>query len=163
MRHLEASDLWIQQLVRSKRIYIKKINGKRNPADLFTKHLTRDEIVFHMTNLGYRLINERGVELGVKNSRGHLSEREEADISIYDDELCQDIALLFGNWKPDIPFTRQGEGGPLSPAGERVSYSSDGGPQSSVGKSPVYQISALSVGKSRAVHFDEIIHYEPNT
>ena len=107
MRHLEASDLWIQQLVKSKRIFIKKINGKKNPADLFTKHLTRDEIVFHMSNLGYRLINEKGDELGVKNPRAYLTSREESDMSVCDDDICQDIASVFDEWKPDFHLEKR--------------------------------------------------------
>ena len=62
MRHLEAADLWIQQLVKSKRIEIRKINGKCNPADLFTKLLSREEIIVHKNRIGYRLFD---IEVGL--------------------------------------------------------------------------------------------------
>ena len=68
MRHLEAADLWIQQVVRSKKASICKINGKENTADLFTKYLSRDEIVRNMSKLGFRMFNERGEEMGIKKT-----------------------------------------------------------------------------------------------
>ena len=51
MRHLENHDLWIQQVVKAGRAIICKINGKQNPADLFTKYLPRDEMIRHMAVL----------------------------------------------------------------------------------------------------------------
>ncbi len=64
MRHLEAQDLWIQQIIKSGRAKIVKINGKHNPADLFTKYLSQEEIIMHMSQLGFRLIDYLGNELG---------------------------------------------------------------------------------------------------
>ena len=66
MRHLENHDLWIQQVIKAGRAIICKINGKQNPADLFTKHLSQNETIIHMAMLGFRLINDKGIELGVK-------------------------------------------------------------------------------------------------
>ena len=46
MRHLETHTLWVQQAVRSKRIDLRKIDGERNPADIFTKHsITRERLI----------------------------------------------------------------------------------------------------------------------
>ena len=66
MRHLENHDLWIQQTIKAGRATICKINGKQNPADLFTKHLSQNEMVIHMSALGFRLINHKGEEIGIK-------------------------------------------------------------------------------------------------
>ena len=44
VRHLAVSDLWVQQRMRSKGIYIEKVNGLDNPADLLTKSMDRSRI-----------------------------------------------------------------------------------------------------------------------
>ena len=36
LRHLDTHTLWVQQAVRSRRIDLRKVDGERNPADLFT-------------------------------------------------------------------------------------------------------------------------------
>ena len=41
-----------------------KINGKQNPADLFTKYLSRDETIRHVAVLGFRLIDHKGKTFG---------------------------------------------------------------------------------------------------
>ena len=41
IRHLDVTDLWIQDKVRSKLIGLKKILGTDNPADIFTKYVDR--------------------------------------------------------------------------------------------------------------------------
>ena len=68
MRHLEGAELWIQQVIRTKRVQIVKINGKANPADLFTKYLNCGDITRNMSLLGFELINEWGEECGVKST-----------------------------------------------------------------------------------------------
>ena len=44
LRHIEVHWLWIQEKVGQGVITIKEINGKENPADLFTKHLPIEEV-----------------------------------------------------------------------------------------------------------------------
>ena len=44
-----------------------KINGKQNPADLFTKYLTRNEIIRHMSVLGFELKEADDNVLGCKD------------------------------------------------------------------------------------------------
>ena len=41
MIHLEGADLWIQGIFRAGRAKLEKINGKVNPAELYTKCLGR--------------------------------------------------------------------------------------------------------------------------
>ena len=84
MRHLEGAELWIQHLVRSKRMTIQKINGLVNPADLFTKYLSADRINFLMFLLGYTLIDRHGIELAhndkeVQKRQRKVEEDEEED------------------------------------------------------------------------------------
>lgn len=73
MRHLEAADLRRQQLVKCKRIEIRKINGKTNAADLFTKFLSREDIFIHMNRIGYRMIDMHANEIGVKTNSSFSS------------------------------------------------------------------------------------------
>ena len=41
LRHVRVGQLWIQQLAEDEEVTYRKILGDNNPADLFTKHLTR--------------------------------------------------------------------------------------------------------------------------
>ena len=41
IRHLDCTDLWIQDAARSKRIHILKVDGKSNPADVLTKYVDK--------------------------------------------------------------------------------------------------------------------------
>ena len=51
IRHLDTTDLWIQEKVKSGEINLIKILGTENPADLFTKYLPRPEMLKHMSKL----------------------------------------------------------------------------------------------------------------
>ena len=52
IRHLDTEDLWIQEKVRTNEINLMKIDGKKNPADLFTKYLDHNEMLKHLHFLG---------------------------------------------------------------------------------------------------------------
>ena len=41
LRHVRVGQLWIQQLAEDAEVIYRKNHGESNPADLFTKHLTR--------------------------------------------------------------------------------------------------------------------------
>ena len=38
-RHLECHSLWLQQRLRREELFLRKVLGEENPADLFTKHI----------------------------------------------------------------------------------------------------------------------------
>ena len=40
VRHIRAQCLWLQEARATKRLAFEKIDGGRNPSDLFTKHLS---------------------------------------------------------------------------------------------------------------------------
>ena len=40
VRHIDTQFLWVQEAVRQKRMKVKKVDGKSNPADMFTKALS---------------------------------------------------------------------------------------------------------------------------
>ena len=41
MRHVKVGTLWIQQSIEDKEVLLNKVRGEDNPADLFTKYLTK--------------------------------------------------------------------------------------------------------------------------
>ena len=45
VRHLDVTDLWLQERVRSKDIEVEKVDGKVNLADALTKVLARPQLV----------------------------------------------------------------------------------------------------------------------
>ena len=56
VRHIELQYLWLQEKVRSRILEIAKIKGTANPADIFTKYITRLEMIKHTCNLGAEFI-----------------------------------------------------------------------------------------------------------
>ena len=52
VRHLSTTDLWVQEKIRNGDIQLLKIDGKENPADLFTKYLPRPLLDKHLLRLG---------------------------------------------------------------------------------------------------------------
>ena len=69
-------------IFKEKRAVLENINCKLNPADLYTKYLSRAEIVFHMAFLGHRLFDEMGHEVGNKDSEKEWSEADASDIEM---------------------------------------------------------------------------------
>lgn len=41
IRHLDCADLWIQEALHGKMIFLHKVDGKQNPADVLTKYVHR--------------------------------------------------------------------------------------------------------------------------
>ena len=54
LRHIRVGQLWIQQLAEDEEITYKKIQGENNPADLFTKHLTRARLDYLLDLISIR-------------------------------------------------------------------------------------------------------------
>ncbi len=64
MKHVEIRHLFLQELVRIKRVTITKVNTLRNEADLMTKYLAYDLMSRHMVAIGLQgLPSRRGEEL----------------------------------------------------------------------------------------------------
>ena len=60
MRHFNTHTLWIQQAVRCRRVDLRKIDGKVNPADLLTKHsLSRARMAMLVELFGCRFLKGR--------------------------------------------------------------------------------------------------------
>ena len=54
IRHLAVADLWVQDKVRAGDFHLKKVLGSDNPADIMTKHVSRDLINKHMPKISCR-------------------------------------------------------------------------------------------------------------
>lgn len=59
VRHLDVKDLWVQEQVRRKRIYLHKIRGDLNPADLGTKPLSVAEMTGKLKSIGAEIISRK--------------------------------------------------------------------------------------------------------
>ena len=57
MRHIECRELWLQEAVCRGRVKVLKVEGPKNPADLFTKYLTHAEALKHLEKLGLRVVH----------------------------------------------------------------------------------------------------------
>jgi hypothetical protein len=53
VRHIDTQYLWAQEAVRDGRLKVVKVDGKLNPADLFTKPLSSATISGHMHRIGF--------------------------------------------------------------------------------------------------------------
>ena len=51
VKHLQTCELWLQEVVRDKRIEIQRVGTKENPADLMTKHLDNKAATQHLDRL----------------------------------------------------------------------------------------------------------------
>ena len=52
IRHLDCTDLWVQDKIRSKQILLQKVLGAANPADVMTKYVDRKTLDMAMPKLG---------------------------------------------------------------------------------------------------------------
>ena len=48
-RHIAVNTLWVQEKLRRRQFELFKVKGEDNPADLLTKHLTRDKMLRCLT------------------------------------------------------------------------------------------------------------------
>ena len=53
LRHIDVHLLWLQQQVANKEIFLYKIKGAINPADILAKYLNREDMLKHMKYLHY--------------------------------------------------------------------------------------------------------------
>ena len=58
IRHLDTTDLWVQEKCRCGEINLQKIDGASNPADMFFKYLPQETLNVHIQKLG--LVNLEG-------------------------------------------------------------------------------------------------------
>ena len=55
MEHLEIRDLWLQREVSLGKVLLHKVDGTKNPADLMTKYLRKEEIAERLQLMAIRI------------------------------------------------------------------------------------------------------------
>ena len=78
VRHIEVSQLWLQQRVASGDLRVQKVDGASNLADALTKHLQKGPLVGHMTSVNLEIREGRHVLMPVCDS----DDRREASVAI---------------------------------------------------------------------------------
>ena len=109
MRHLEGAELWVQQILKTKKVRILKIAGKLNPADLFTKYLSFPDIIRHMQFLGYALYDCNDMELGCKNIIQERDEQEDDPWETVDEDGDYQALWSWYNPNKDIEASSETE------------------------------------------------------
>ena len=64
MKHLEIRDLWLQREVALGKVSVNKVDGTKNPADLMTKYLRKEEIEERLQLMGIRIQWDEFVRYG---------------------------------------------------------------------------------------------------
>ena len=59
IRHLDVTDLWIQDKIRSKQIRLLKVLGAENVADVFTKYVDRSTLEKALKNMNVLKVEGR--------------------------------------------------------------------------------------------------------
>ena len=53
MRHIDVGMLWVQQKQKNGELSVDKVDGRFNPADMFTKHVPAEVMWKHMYSIGF--------------------------------------------------------------------------------------------------------------
>jgi hypothetical protein len=88
MRHIMTRYLWMQERVRLGHLQVICIKGDENPADLFTKALSRADIMRHCNALGCSAVQ----------TAASGSDDAPLTLTTYDDLYGEDIAMMHGSW-----------------------------------------------------------------
>ena len=87
LRHIDTHLLWIQQAVRSGRVDLRKILGEKNPADLFTKHLSsRERVQMLVGLLGCRYTSGRAESAPLRRTGAQTGRVTMAEANSLEDE-----------------------------------------------------------------------------
>ena len=91
VRHIEVSQLWLQQRVANGDLSVQKVDGVSNLADALTKHLQKGPLTSHMESVRLEIRDGRHPLMPVCDSADKLE--VSAAVSFESDEqLCQ-VAL----------------------------------------------------------------------
>ena len=75
LRHLNVRYLWVQDHVKRERLWLEKVAGADNPADIATKHLSADVMRKHLESLGVRVGGGRARSAPILGSLGRRGRR----------------------------------------------------------------------------------------
>ena len=59
IRHLDTTDLWVQEVIRSGRVELVKVPGVDNPADVLTKYVDKSLMTKMLDNMGMSKLDGR--------------------------------------------------------------------------------------------------------
>ena len=59
IKHIETQTLWLQQVEKRKLLSLKKVDGKKNSADLVAKHAEHQDMLDHLERMNVKWIDER--------------------------------------------------------------------------------------------------------
>ena len=88
VRHIEVSQLWLQQRVASGDLKVQKVDGVSNLADALTKHLQHGPLEGHMVSVNLEIRGGRHVLMPVCDS----DDRREASVAVSFDSDVMFIA-----------------------------------------------------------------------
>ena len=87
IRHLDATDLWIQEKFTSKAATIDKVLGTKNPADILTKHVDGSALRVALQKMGMAILDGRSdvapQAMGVQNQLLNKRQRRLAMRSLW--------------------------------------------------------------------------------
>jgi hypothetical protein len=87
IRHLDTQSLWLQQVLRKKRLGLGKVLGIENPSDLMTKHVDSKLLGEHTQSMGCEFVGGRA-ELALQVVQGVGDDTGAEDVvECIDDEL----------------------------------------------------------------------------
>ena len=79
IRHLEVSQLWLQDKVANGEVCVQKVDGTANKADALTKHVTREELERHMRWLNATTETGRHELMPKDDAKDRVNEDEESE------------------------------------------------------------------------------------
>ena len=59
IRHLDVTDLWVQEVFNTKRATLNKVLGAENPADLLTKYTDKAVLLMAVEKMGLKFLSGR--------------------------------------------------------------------------------------------------------
>ena len=91
VRHIEVSQLWLQQRVANGDLIVQKVDGASNLADALAKHLGKNALVGHMESVRFEIRDGRHVLMPVCESADNTDVG--ATVCVEDDERLMQVAL----------------------------------------------------------------------
>ena len=93
IRHLDTSQLWLQEHVQKGTIEVSKIKNVFNTADLYTKHLARAEVDRCMEMMNHRFMSGRSP------SAPNIVEQDQSDDKVEDETNIVELVLAVLEYK----------------------------------------------------------------
>ena len=107
-RHIDTGHLWIQEIAAKERLKFKKVLGKDNPADLYTKYLDEKTNKHHVENLAFKFAGGRAEEAPQLHAVSHSRAEYEEGNNFKHCEWVNIITDTLGNaWRGEKKFREE--------------------------------------------------------